>query len=224
MKVSVSLWSADQLALGRAIDVLDPHVDGFHMDVMDGRFVPELLFGVDSVRAVSGCASKAPVDVHLMLADADPWIAPFAGAGADMLTVHPQSCVDVATTLQAIERRGVRPAVALTVDLAVESTVPLLELVDRVLLMGTAIGVKGVDLAPETPERVRRLVELRDASEREPEIYVDGGIRRHTVPELARAGADGVTPGSLVFGDPNWIEAVRLIHDQPVGRQRMSAP
>ena len=211
MKASVSLWSADQLDLGHAVDALDGHVDGFHMDVMDGHFVPELVFGVDAVRAVAARAWRSPVDVHLMLTDADAWVEPFAAAGAGMLTVHPQSCADVGATLAAIEARGVRPAVALTLDLPVDDLAPLLEAVDRVLLMGTPIGIKGAELSPDTFARVRRLARLRDASERRPEIYVDGGIRRHTVGPLWRAGADGVTPGSLVFGQADWLAAVRGI-------------
>jgi ribulose-phosphate 3-epimerase len=217
MKVSASLWSADQLALGAAVDALDSRVDGFHMDVMDGHFVPELLFGVDAVRAVAARARLARVDVHLMVADADAWIEPFAAAGADIITVHPQSCVDITATLRGIQSRGADPGVALTIDLPVETAAPLLELVDRIVLMGTAIGIKGIDLAPETLPRIRRLVQLRDASRRRAEIYVDGGIRVHTVPEIARAGADGVAPGSLVFGQADWDEAIRFIHHQPVG-------
>jgi ribulose-phosphate 3-epimerase len=223
MKASVSLWSADQLDLGGAVDALDGRVDGFHMDVMDGHFVPELLFGVDAVRAVSARARFSPVDVHLMVTDADAWIEPFAVAGADMLTVHPQSCPDVGATLRSIEERNVQPAVALTLDMAVETVVPLLECVDRVLLMGTAIGIKGVELSDEAVPRIRRLVKLCDASDRRPEIYADGAIRAHTVPELARAGADGVVPGSLVFGQADWLGAVQFIHDQPVDERTVGS-
>jgi ribulose-phosphate 3-epimerase len=214
VKASVSLWSADLLALGEAIDALDGRVDGFHMDVMDGRLVPELLFGPDAVRAVSARARSALVDVHLIVADADAWIEPFAEAGAGMLTVHPQSSPDVEATLRRIEALGVRPAVALTLDLPVDAARPWLELADRVLVMGTPIGIKGVGLDPSAPGRIRRLAQLRDASARKPEIYADGGIRDSTVPELARAGADGVVPGSLVFGRPDRLEGVRFIHAQ----------
>jgi ribulose-phosphate 3-epimerase len=178
---------------------------------MDGHFVPQLGFGVDVVRAVSARARSSPVDVHLMVTDADAWIEPFAEAGADMLTVHPQSCRDAAATLSSIEARGVQPGVALTLDLPVESVGPLLDRVRRVLVMGTPIGIKGVDLSPEAGPRIRRLVQLRDASARRPEIYADGGIRRRTVPALAAAGADGVAPGSLVFGEPDWLEVVRFM-------------
>lgn len=211
MKASVSLWSADQLALGAAIDALDAHVDGFHIDVMDGHVVPDLLFGPDLVRAVAGRVHHARVDVHLMHADSDAWIERFAAAGASILTVHPRCCADVAATLRAIDGLGMQAGVALALDEPVSSVEPLLELVDRVLVMGTEIGVKGVGLAPEALERVRALRPLCDASPRRPELFVDGGIREHTVPELARAGADGVAPGSLVFGRADWLAGVRFI-------------
>lgn len=210
MRASVSLWSADQLALGAAIDALDGVADGFHIDVMDGRLGPNLLFGPDTVRAVAGRARRSLVDVHLVVEDADRWIAPFAEAGAGMLTVHPEACADVAATLAEIAGRGVRPAVAVGVGVDVEAIAPLLGQVERVLVMGTAIGVKGVDAEPETCERVRRLVGAR-AGER-PEVFIDGGIREPALPGFAAAGADGVVPGSLVFGRADWREGVRLVH------------
>jgi ribulose-phosphate 3-epimerase len=212
VKVSASLWSADQLALGAAIDALDAHVEGFHVDVMDGRFGPDLLYGPDTVRAVAGRVRSALVDVHLIVTDADAWIDRFAEAGAGMLTVFPASCADVAATLRRIEALGVRPGVSLPLETPVEAAAPLLELVDRVLVMGTAIGIKGVELDPAAPARIARLVQLRDAGGRRPEVWADGGIREHTVPLLARAGADGVTPGSLVFGRESWLDGVRFIH------------
>jgi ribulose-phosphate 3-epimerase len=220
MQAFVSLWSADALALGHAVDVLDDHVDGFHLDVMDGRFADGLLFGPDLVAALAARRPRALIDVHLMVAEAERWIEPFVRAGAQMLTVHPQSCRDAGAALSAIERQGARPALALTTDLPVAAAVEHLERVDRVLVMGTAIGIRGAELAPAAPARVRALARARDHAVRRPELVVDGGIRRHTVPELARAGADGVVPGSLVFGGEDWLEGVRFVQAQPVARGR----
>ena len=209
MRASVSLWSADQLALGAAVDALDGRVDGFHVDVMDGHFGPDLLYGPETVRALAGRARRSLVDVHLVVDDADRWIAPFAQAGAGMLTVHPESCADVAATLAEIAGRGVRAGVALSLETEIAAVAPLLGAVERVLVMGTAIGIKGVDPAPETSARVRELVALRRGPR--PEVFVDGGIRAHTVGAFAAAGADGVVPGSLVFGRADWLEGVRLV-------------
>src|SRR4051812_27583269 len=204
MRASVSLWSADQLALGAAVDALDGHVDGFHIDVMDGHFAPDLLFGPATVAAVAGRARRSLVDVHLVVQDADRWIAPFAEAGAGMLTVHPECCADAEATLAAIAARGVRAGVAFGLDAALEPA--LAARADRVLVMGTAIGIKGVDPEPETGARVRRVRELGAR-----EVFVDGGIREHTIGALAAAGAEGGVPGSLGFGRGDWLRGGRVV-------------
>ena len=149
-----------------------------------------------------------------MVTSADQWIAPFSDAGAQMLTVHPQSCTDVVRTLAEIKAHGVRAGLAITTDLSVTYAADHLEVVDRILMMGTEIGIKGVEIDPDVYARVKELSALRDRSARKPEIVVDGGIRRHTVPRLAEAGADGVVPGSLVFGEHDWLDGVRFIHQQ----------
>jgi len=195
------------------VDRLDGHADGFHIDVMDGHFVSELLFGPDLVRAVHGRARTSLVDVHLLVADADGWIEPFAAAGADLITIHAQSCRDPSSALRSIEELGARPALALALHEPVEvAGREMLELVDRVLLMGTALGISGADLDCATYSRIERLVAWRDATTRKPEIVIDGGIREHTVSLLARAGADGVVPGSLIFGQPEWTDAIAHLH------------
>lgn len=214
MRTSVSLWSADLLDVGAAIDRVEEVVAGFHIDVMDGRFVPELVFGPDFVRAVHSRTHRL-VDVHLMVEEADRWIEPFAEAGAGLLTVHAQSCVDLAATLARIRALGVRPAIAVGIDDPLEPALGWLDAVDRVLLMGTGLGLKGAEIESSIYERIRATVRARDNSERRPDVFVDGGIRRHTVPLIAQAGADGVTPGSLVFGDPDPAASVRWIASLP---------
>jgi ribulose-phosphate 3-epimerase len=192
------------------MDQVEQVADGFHIDVMDGHFVPELLFGPDFVRAVRG-RTRLLVDVHLMVEDADPWLASFVSAGATMITVHAESCAMVADTLAAIEALGARPGIAVGSDAPLGPVFALLDRVDRVLLMGTRLGVKGADIVPQIYERIHAVVRERDRSVRRPEVFVDGGIRRHTVPLLAQAGADGVIPGSLVFGRPDPAAAVHWI-------------
>jgi ribulose-phosphate 3-epimerase len=213
VKTSVSLWSADLLDVGAAMARVEQEVAGFHIDIMDGHFVPNLVFGPDFVHAVAARTQRL-VDVHLMVTDADLWIDPFAEAGAGMLTVHTEACADVTATLTRIEALGVRPALAVSVDDPLEAVWPLLERVDRVLLMGTRLGIKGVGIDPTIYARIQATVDARSRSTRRPEVYVDGGIRRDIVPSLAQAGADGVTPGSLVYGDADPAAAVRWIASQ----------
>jgi ribulose-phosphate 3-epimerase len=207
VKAYVSLWSADQLELGAAVDQLGDLVDGFHLDVFDGHNVRELLFGPAHVAALRS-RTAALLDVHLNVTDPDYWVDRFAEAGADMITVQSSPCPDVGGTLARIRDRGCQVSLGLEVGEPVSQAEPFLSSIDRLLLMGTVIGVKGYDQDPGTAGRVRELVAARPGG---PDVVVDGGIRRHTVPGLAAAGADGVVPGSLVFGEPDPRQAVAEI-------------
>jgi ribulose-phosphate 3-epimerase len=215
MKAYASLWSADLLALGEAVDLVDPLVDGYHLDIMDGVCVPDLLFGLDFVAALRRRTKKV-LDVHLMLTNTDVWIDRYAQAGSNLLTVHRRFCHDVALTLNQIRSSGARAGLVVELGdpLSVEDL--HLDLVDRLLVMGTEIGVKGKGLHPNTPQRIAAILELCAQTGRRPEIVVDGGIRRETVPLLARSGADGVVPGSLVFSEPDACAALNWIHEQRV--------
>jgi ribulose-phosphate 3-epimerase len=211
VRAYVSLWSADLLALGEAVALVESEADGFHLDVFDGHNVRDLLFGPDVVAALRA-RTDALLDVHLNVEEPDYWARRFADAGADMVTVQTAPCADVRATMRAIAALGVRPGLGLEVTDSPSIAIELLEEVDRVLVMGTAIGVKGLGLDERACGRVRELRAARDRSARRPEIVVDGGIRRQTVPDLAAAGADGVVPGSLVFGEPDPVAAIRWIH------------
>jgi ribulose-phosphate 3-epimerase len=196
----VSLWSADLLALGAAVQEIEDLADGFHIDVFDGHNVPELLFGPDLVAALRR-ATSTPIEVHLNVTDPVYWVDRFAEAGADMITVQSGPCPDVARVLTQIRERGCTPGLGLELHEPTSAGTAYFGLAERLLLLGTPIGVKGRDLDPATPGRIAKLVAARRDSPHHPVIAVDGGIRRHTVPVLAAAGADGVVPGSLVFGD-----------------------
>ena len=222
MEAYVSLWSADLLDLGAAVDRLAEVADGFHLDVFDGHAVQDLLFGPDLVTALRA-RTDALLDVHLMVARPDDWIDRFADAGADLITVHTSTCPDVRRTLRTIRSRGVRAGLGLETHEPTGHAVAHFAEADRVLVMGTVVGVKGWDQDPATAARVEDLVAARAdgaggaAPGSAPRIVVDGGIRPHTAPALARAGADGVVPGSLVFGADDPVAAVRWLHDLPAG-------
>jgi ribulose-phosphate 3-epimerase len=135
MKAYASLWSADLLALGEAFDLVDALVDGYHLDIMDGVCVPDLLFGLDFVAALRRRTKKI-LDVHLMLTNTDAWIDRYARAGSNLLTVHRRFCDDVAITLDQIRSSGARAGrvVELSDRLSVEEL--HLDLVDRLLVDG----------------------------------------------------------------------------------------
>lgn len=214
MQSYVSLWSADQMAIGVAVDLVDDLVDGYHIDVFDGHNVPELLYGPDFVAALRGRTRK-PIDVHLNVTAPDLWADRFIDSGADMVTVQSGASPDIRTTLETIRSKGVKSSLGLEVHEVPAHAATLFDATDRLLLMGTAIGVKGVGLDPATPDRLRELSRLRAEAGRTIDdlpLFVDGGIRAHTVEDLARSGADGVIPGSLVFGVDDPRAAITYLH------------
>jgi ribulose-phosphate 3-epimerase len=213
----VSLWSADLLDVGRCIDLVADRADGFHIDVFDGHDVDELLFGPDFVAAVRTRTDRL-LDVHLNVTDPDHWARRFVDAGADMITVQRAPCPDVTATLGTIRAIGARASLGVEVTDDIDSAGDLAEHVDRYLVMGTELGIKGVAQDPRTPGRV---TQLRDRIATARPIFVDGGIRPTTIGPLADAGTDGVIPGSLVFGAPDPNAALDELHalgSVPAGR------
>ena len=211
MQAYVSLWSADLLDVGRAIDLVAGTADGFHLDVCDGHNVDDLLFGPDFVAAVRR-RTTLPLDVHLNVTDPDHWAIRFIDVGADMVTVQAGACPDVHATLGSIRAAGVRASLGIEVHERVVDSSQLAGEVDRYLLMGTAIGVKGIGQDPATPDRIRQLRAPWRSDAKRPPVFVDGGIRANTVEALAAAGADGVVPGSLVFGAADPVEEIKRLH------------
>jgi ribulose-phosphate 3-epimerase len=208
MEAFVSLWSADLLALGAEVRRIEDLAAGFHVDVFDGHNVSELLFGPDLVAALRGFTG-ARIEVHLNVTDPEYWVERFATAGADIITVQSGPCADVAAVLGRIRDLGCEAGLGIELHEPAVSATAFGGLAGRLLLLGTQIGVRGRDLDPATPGRVAELVRARELSPYHPAIVVDGGVRHHTVPVLAAAGADGVVPGSLVYGgdDPRAVLA-----------------
>ncbi|MDA3021507.1 MAG: ribulose-phosphate 3-epimerase [Actinomycetota bacterium] len=207
----MSLWSADLLAVGRAIDLVEPVADGFHLDVFDGHNVDDLLFGPDFAAAVRKRTSL-PLDVHLNVTDPDHWARRFIDVGADIVTVQAGPCAEVEATLSSIREQGAAPSLGVELHESIDAACERAEFVDRYLLMGTPIGIKGIDPDPAAPSRVRYMKATLSARGAERPVFVDGGIRSSTVDALAAAGADGVIPGSLVFGDADPCAAIRRLH------------
>lgn len=211
MEACVSLWSADLLDVGRAVDLIDEVADGYHIDVFDGHNVDELLFGPDFVSALRRRTAR-PIDVHLNVTDPDHWAARFIDRGADMITVQSGASSDITATLEAIRTAGASPSLGVEVHETPAQVAPLGHHIDRFLLMGTPIGVKGRDLDPATPARIGEIRLRARMLGCEKMIMVDGGIRPTTVEALAAAGADGVIPGSLVFGADDPVQAIEHLH------------
>jgi ribulose-phosphate 3-epimerase len=209
--VDASLWSADLVNLAAEIESVAPYSDSFHIDVADGHFAPTLLFFPAMVAAIRAVTAK-PLHVHLMVSDPAALVTPFIEAGADIVTVQIEANTAL-NALKMISSAGRKPGLALLLDTPVAALRDHLAEVEVVVAMGTQVGIRGVDLAPEACERIVAIRKLIGGQSKA-KLYADGGIREHTVPKLRHAGADAVVPGSLLFNSPDrrrvheWLKAL----------------
>ena len=200
VKISPSILSADFARLAESVAEAEAGgADWIHVDVMDGRFVPNITIGVPVVAALRK-VTELPLDVHLMIEAPERFVDAFADAGADWLTVHQEASVHLHRTLQAIRNRGVRAGVSLnpaTPLTAIEEALPYL---DMVLVMSVNPGFGGQSFIPTSTDKVRRLRRrLDEAGLGEVEIEVDGGIGPDTAGEIAAAGATVLVAGAAVY-------------------------
>jgi ribulose-phosphate 3-epimerase len=169
-----------------------------HIDVMDGHFVPNITFGPPVVKAVRA-VTKIPLDCHLMIENPDAFIADFAEAGADMISVHQEVCRHLHRTLQLIEQHNVRPAVVINPATPVDLLIEVLPMVHHVLVMSVNPGFGGQKFLPLALDKIAHLAELRAEMGLNYRIEVDGGVAHETVAQVVQAGADMLVAGSAVF-------------------------
>lgn len=200
VRVAPSLLSADFTSLERSVRAVEAAgADLLHLDVMDGRFVPNITFGPVVVKAVRRI-TKLPLDVHLMIEDPVRYVDAFADAGADGLTVHVEACPDVSAALAAVRARGLRVGLTLRPRTPFTDVEPFLEALDLLLVMTVEPGFGGQEYMRDQEAKLSRARELRAAAGHSYVLEVDGGIRTSTARRAVEAGAEILVTGSALFG------------------------
>ena len=207
--IAPSILSCDFGNLERDFELINQsEADWFHVDVMDGVFVPNISFGFPVISAIKKHATK-PLDVHLMIANPDQYIEEFKKAGADWLTVHYEACTHLHRTIQVIKAHGMKAGVALNPHTPVEVLEDILPELDLVLIMSVNPGFGGQKFISHALKRVTRLKELINKTESSALIEVDGGVNLETGKQLLEAGADALVAGSFVFNSPDPAKTIQ---------------
>jgi len=211
LRIAPSVLSAD---LGRLREQVEAAVAGgaewIHVDVMDGRFVPNLTFGAPLIRSLRKI-TDVPLDVHLMVIEPERYIAEYADAGTNVFTFHPEATVHAHRHLQEIRHRGMQAGLALNPSTPLSAVEEILGNLDLLLIMTVNPGFGGQSYLPASTDKIRRARELLDRRRSPAALEVDGGITQETIQDAWRAGADTFVAGNAVFGAKDPAAAVRAL-------------
>jgi len=212
IQVAPSMLSADFLHLEKDVEMVNAHADLFHLDIMDGVFVPNISYGFPVVEAIASKAEK-PLDVHLMIVQPEKYIDRFAKAGASMLSFHLNATDEPEQALALIRKTGMKAGLVINPDIPVESLFPYLHLCDYVLLMSVFAGFGGQKFIEDTYGRIRTLKAEIDRLGLSVQIEVDGGVSPANAGALVEAGAEILVAGSAVFkaDDPAQVIAAMKV-------------
>lgn len=201
--VAPSILAADFGNLAKDIDMVNQsQAEWFHLDVMDGVFVPNISYGMPIIEKINSLTDKV-LDVHLMIVDPDRYISAFKQVGADILTVHYEACTHLHRTIQAIKAEGMKAGVALNPHTPVAVLEDVIKDLDLVLIMSVNPGFGGQKFIENTYDKVRKLKQMITAANAQVIIEIDGGVSIDNAAQLVEAGADALVAGSAVFNASN---------------------
>lgn len=213
VKIAPSILSADFSRLGDEVKAVEEAgADWIHVDVMDGKFVPNITVGplvVESLRKVT----KLPLDVHLMIENADQYIRDFSKAGADIISVHAEACPHLHRSIQSIKENGAKAGVVLNPATTLFALDEIIEQVDMVLLMSVNPGFGGQEFIGSVLSKIELLRNTLNESGVELDIEVDGGIKPDNVATIKQAGANVLVAGSAIFGSGDYKKAIEALRN-----------
>lgn len=211
--IAPSILAADFSQLDKACEIINnSEADYFHIDVMDGHFVPNISFGMPVMASIKPLAKK-PFDVHLMIEKPERYISEFKAAGADILTVHLEASTHLHRSLQAIKKEGMKAGVAINPHTSVDLLRDVIKDIDLVCVMSVNPGFGGQSFIENTYDKVRRLKAIIEENNSHALIEIDGGVTSANAKQLLEAGADVLVAGSFVFKSDNPVETIKKLKE-----------